>query len=164
MILDAKLLALAFGALVLTQPKKANAATAATAAKSTTSRAPVVTASIQPPTVPAYLYTPSAAAQYASYAQGRPTAAAQQSPITAGFNFLSELVKGRTLAGGYATDYNPQNLGMGQSAEQDANIGESQARAYYVSHADEFMPDPVDYAQVNATPWAQAALNDPTEY
>jgi hypothetical protein len=140
---------LAAGGLLLLTQKKANAA-------------PVTTGSIQPPTVPAYLRTPSSAAQYGSFSMGR--SQVQSSPVTAGLNFLTELVKGKTLAGGYSTGYNPQSLGLGISAEMDGNIGESQARTYYANHADEFLPDPVDYAQVNATPWAQAAINDLTDY
>lgn len=149
MILNTKLLLLAVGGLaLLTTQKRANAG-------------PVTTGNIQPPTVPSYLRTPSAAAQYASYANGRATA--QPSPVTAGLNFLTALVSGNSMAGGN-TSFNAQNLGMGRSAEWDGNAGESQARSYYVDHAAEFMPDPVDYALVNSTPWAQAAINDPTDY
>lgn len=147
---NTKLLLVALGglALLVTQ-KRALAAT-------------VTSASIQPPSVPSYLRTPSAAAQYASYGQGR--VPQQQNPITAGLNFFTELVKGKTLAGGYATDYNPQMVGTARSAEWEGSAGESQARNYYLDHASEFMPEPIDYAVVNATPWAQAAINDPTDY
>lgn len=150
MILNTKLLLLALGGLALLTPqKRANAG-------------PVTTGNIQPPTVPSYLRTPAAAAQYASYANGRSTQ--QASPVTAGLNFLTALVSNKTLAGGYSTGFNAQMLGTGRSAEYDGTVGESQARSYYVDHAAEFMPDPVDYALVNATPWAQAAINDPTDY
>lgn len=146
---------LGIGALYLFSQQKASAATGK----------PVVTGSIQAPSIPAYLRTPAAAAQYASYGQGRSLVPAQgTSPVTAGLNFLTALVNGGSAAGSYASSFNAQNLGTGRSAEMDQNLGESQARSYYADHASEFQPDPINYALVNATPWAQDAINDPTDY
>ena len=44
------------------------------------------------------------------------------------------------------------------------NAGEAAAQTYYQEHADAFIAPMPDYAAINATPWAQAALNDPSEY
>ena len=41
--------------------------------------------------------------------------------------------------------------------------GEEQASAYYQSHLANFTAQVPDYAIVNSTPWAQDAINDPSE-
>lgn len=132
------------------------------------SAAVVTTAAIKPPAVGSFLKAPSTAAQYASYGQGRALIPSQGvNPITALIQAGSQLISSANLGTpfpGYATQYNANMLGTDRSAEYDGTAGESAARSYYLQHTDEFIPPPIDYNAVNSTPWAQAALIDPSEY
>lgn len=117
--------------------------------------------------------------QYAAYGAGKqtllrvPTPAqaprATDAPLSAlinsGFNFLNARANapGPTMPG-YATDYNIGALGSGVSAEFDGTAGEAQAAIYYNDHRADFETVAIDYDVINSTPWAQAALNDPSEY
>ena len=44
------------------------------------------------------------------------------------------------------------------------NAGEVAAQQYYAEHQDAFIAVTPDYAAINSTPWALAALNDPSEF
>ena len=131
---------LAVGAVYLLSQRKASAATLARPYGSS--------AAAQTAPVAAYYANPKTAAQYASYAQGRslvPTTTSagttsNGSAIAAGLNLVNSLVQQfapSSNSGGYFAG----NLGTGQSAEMDGNAGEAAARAYYLGHADEFIPD-----------------------
>lgn len=139
----------AAAALLLLTTRKANAAQ------------PIQTSRIQPPSSMGYLQNPVAAAQYRSYS---PQYGNRSDVTTAALGLGTQLLK---TINNFATPfpgYNPANLGQGVSAEADGNIGQQAAQDYYLTHKDEFVAPTPDYALVNSTPWAQAAINDPTDY
>lgn len=62
----------------------------------------------------------------------------------------------RQQAGVFSPDYLP-------SYTPDT-AGEAAAATYYQEHADAFIAPMPDYEVINATEWAQAAINDPGDY
>ena len=145
---------LAVGGIFLMTQRKAAAATLATPYGGTPNT--------QRPSVANYYSTPAAAAQYASYAQGR-SLIQQPSPIAEGFKFLTSLIS--TSSPGFAPGtYFPGALGTGQSASADGAIGERVAQDFALANPDAFTPSMPDFNAINAQPWAQAAIYDPTEY
>lgn len=146
----------AAAAILLLTTRKANAATAFKGGT-----APVQTSAILPPSNRAYLQNPSAAARYTGYS---PQYGNQQDVTSQALGFGTQLLK---TINNFATPfpaYNAQNLGQAQSAEQDGNAGQQVAQDYYLTHKDEFIAPTPDYAAVDSTPWAQAAISDPTDY
>lgn len=105
-----------------------------------------------------YATTPGGAGKYAAQPAQSPAVALIQAVGGLFGGSRSQVASAAALPGQIirAPDYQP--VAVFDSA------GESAAQSYYQEHADAFIAVTPDYAAINATPWALAALNDPSEY
>ena len=92
-------------------------------------------------------------------ANGQPAnagSAGQQSILPAAFNFINGLLSANT-----APLYRPPGYTPGYFPD---NMGEAAAAQAYQANPDAFATNVPNYKLIDATPWAEAAINDPTDY
>lgn len=82
--------------------------------------------------------------------------AGNQGVVAAGVNLFSQLFSGGTAALYRTPDFVPTYT--------PDTVGEVAAQDVYRSNPDAFASNPPNYGEINSTPWAQSAINDPSDY